>query len=82
MEKRTDATSVFILPPSYNELERRLRSRKSDSPEQVEKRLKTALAEMNLASQYQYQIKNDNINQAVRELVAIKETACQTLSSE
>lgn len=82
MEKRPDAVSVFILPPSMGELERRLRARQSETPEQIERRLQTAIAELQEAPRYQHQIKNDDLDQAVKELVAIKENACQTSSSE
>lgn len=82
MEKRPDAATVFILPPNLGELERRLRSRKTDTPEQIEMRLETSRQEMAHAVRYKYHIKNDNLDEAVKELANIKGISCPTSSSE
>ena len=71
MEKRPDAVSVFLCPPSMEELERRLRTRGTDSEEKIRDRLLAAHREYALAHRYGYIIINDNASEAVRELDAI-----------
>ena len=71
MEKRPDAVSVFLCPPSLEELERRLRSRGTDSEEKICERLATARREYAQAHKYGYIIINDEIETAVRELDAV-----------
>ncbi|MBS1704620.1 MAG: guanylate kinase [Armatimonadetes bacterium] len=71
MRKRPDALTIFILPPSTEELERRIRSRGQDSPEQIEKRLSAAQAEMDEQIHYQYKVRNELIERSIDELEAI-----------
>ena len=71
MEKRPDAVSVFLCPPSLEELERRLRGRGTDSEEKIRDRLMTAHREYAQAHKYSYIIINDDADTAVRELDAI-----------
>mgnify|MGYP002623939081 CR=1 FL=1 len=71
MEKRPDAVSVFLFPPSLEELERRLRSRGTDTEEKIRERLLTARREYAQADQYGYIIINDDADVAVRQLDAI-----------
>lgn len=71
MELRPDATTIFILPPSWQDLERRIQARGADSPEVIERRLQDARAEMSLADRYQYRIYNDRVTSAVDKLEAI-----------
>ena len=66
-----DAVLVFIAPPSWQELERRLRSRRTDSEEHVQRRLAIAHEEMCAAPNYHYVVVNDEIESAVRRLGAI-----------
>ncbi|MBR5224538.1 MAG: guanylate kinase [Clostridia bacterium] len=75
-EKMPESVSVFILPPSYEELERRLRGRGTESEEKVRLRLQTALAELPFAEKYDYRIVNNDLEAAYQELRAmfIKET--------
>lgn len=75
-EKMPESVSVFILPPSYEELERRLRGRGTESEEKVRLRLETALAELPYAEKYDYQIVNNDLDAAYQELrsIFIKET--------
>ena len=54
-----DATLIFIMPPSRQELERRLRSRGDTSPEQIEIRLARASWEMDQAEKYDFVVVND-----------------------
>lgn len=71
MQKRPDAISVFILPPSMNELEKRIRERKQDTESSIELRLENARWEITHASKYQHQVVNDEIERAVSELDSI-----------
>lgn len=59
-EKCPDALSIFILPPSMDELERRIRGRKSEAEEIVQQRLAKAEKEMKLVNNYKYTICNDD----------------------
>ena len=70
-----EAVSVFILPPSFQELERRLWHRHSDAPEVIEKRLRTAQKEITYWSEYHYIVVNDRLPTASRALRAIVEAA-------
>ncbi len=63
-DKMPEAVFVFILPPSLDELERRLRSRGTDSDETIRARLDRARQEMQEALFYDYMIVNDEITKA------------------
>lgn len=69
--KRPETVRIFIAPPSWNELERRLKGRGTDSEEKIQKRLLRAKAELQTADVYDYFVINDSVEQAVRELNAI-----------
>ena len=71
MEKRPDAVTVFLCPPSLEELERRLRGRGTDAEEKIRDRLMAAHREYAQAHKYDYIIINDNADTAVRQLDAI-----------
>lgn len=66
-----DCVSVFILPPSRNELERRLRGRRTDSEYVIRRRLRDALGDMSHWDEFDYCIVNDDLDVAVDELDAI-----------
>lgn len=68
---RGDLVSVFILPPSLNELERRLRARAQDSEEVVAYRMQKAAQEISHWQEYDYVIVNDNIDEALTSVQAI-----------
>ena len=70
-ELRPDVVRIFIAPPSWEELERRLTARNTDSPEKVQERLLRAKVELKAADQYDYFVINDNVENAVAELRAI-----------
>ena len=63
--------SVFILPPSTKELEKRLLSRAQDSIETVSKRMSEAVSEMTHWAEYDYVIINDDLEQTLQKLIAI-----------
>lgn len=69
--RRPEARSIFVLPPSFGELEHRLRSRGHDTPQQVADRLAAARREMECAPSYDFVIINDDAGRARRALAAI-----------
>src|SRR5271169_2117762 len=71
-EKLPESVAIFILPPSREELERRLRSRGQDSDEEIARRLSKARAEI-VASEkfYDFCVVNDDVDRAGREAQAI-----------
>ncbi|WP_308856391.1 guanylate kinase [uncultured Oscillibacter sp.] len=69
--KRSDAVRIFIAPPSWEELERRLTERGTDTLEKIQKRLLRAKVEFQTAHTYDYFVINDSVENAVEELNAI-----------
>lgn len=69
--KRPDTIRIFIAPPSWEELERRLVGRGTDSRDKINKRLVRAKVEFQTANTYDYFVINDTVEQAVREINAI-----------
>lgn len=65
------AIHVFVVPPSRAEIERRLRCRGTESPEEIKRRLAEADRELRVWDRYDYLIINDEITRAVAELAAI-----------
>ncbi len=63
-----DALRIFILPPSYNVLEKRLRDRAQDSPSAINRRLQRAQIEIDAANQFDLQIINDDLETALAQL--------------
>jgi guanylate kinase len=57
-----DALSIFIAPPSWNELVRRLNGRGTESPEQQAKRLETAVVELAAADSFDFTVINDEVD--------------------
>lgn len=70
-ERWPDSILVFITPPSMDELRNRLEGRGSETPEQVELRLRTAQTEMEFAGIYDFVVQNDDMPRAADELAAI-----------
>ena len=66
-----EAHLVFIEPPSLEELERRLRSRGTESDDVISSRMKTAEVELAQKMEYDIQVGNDDLEQAVNELTAV-----------
>ena len=71
-----ECISVFILPPSVTELERRLRDRKTDSDEVIARRLSDALGDMSHWKEFDYVIINDDVERAVGQLEAVLAGDC------
>ena len=66
-----EAITIFVSPGSPEELERRLRGRRTDSAESIARRLEVARRELESADQYQYQVVNDDVDRAVQEIQGI-----------
>lgn len=66
-----ECVSIFILPPSRDELERRLRSRGTDSDEVIARRLRDSLSDMSHWDEFDYVIFNDDLDTAVADLEAV-----------
>lgn len=66
-----EARFVFLAPPSWEELERRLVGRGTEGPEERERRLATAKVEMAAASEFDHVIVNDDVQRAADELVSV-----------
>jgi len=71
ISKRPDTIRIFIAPPSWTELERRLTERGTDTPEKIQKRLLRAKVEFQTAHTYDYFVINDSVDSAVAELESI-----------
>ncbi len=69
--KFPEAVSIFILPPSLEELEKRLRGRHTESEEAIQKRLSIATKELEESKKFDYCVVNDNIENALDELQKI-----------
>ena len=69
--KRPDCVSIFVLPPSLEVLENRLRRRGTESEEAIQKRLGAAKAEIAKALLYDYIIVNDDLETAVDEMAGL-----------
>lgn len=74
-ERLPEAVSVLILPPSFQELSRRLRDRQSDAREAIEYRLQTAREEIAHWPEYDYLVVNENLADATQALRAIVHAA-------
>ena len=68
---RPDAQFIFLAPPSWEELERRLAGRGTEGPKERERRLATARVEMEAASEFDHVVINDDVDRAVNELAGL-----------
>jgi len=80
-KKLPAAVAIFILPPSRQELEKRIRARGEDSEEEIRRRLDRARQEMEKYSDYDYVVVNNDIARAGREVQAIA-TAARSRSAD
>jgi guanylate kinase len=69
--RMADTVNVFVLPPSFDVLEQRLRGRSKDSEEAMQRRLRTARAEVTAFSEYGYVVVNDELEACVDRLRSI-----------
>ena len=73
MEIYPEAVTIFMVPPSMSELERRLRGRGTEDEDQISTRLGVAHKEIGFATRYDYLVVNDEVEQAVSSIAAIIE---------
>ena len=66
-----DAATIFILPPSLEELEKRLRGRGTETEEKIQLRLEQARNEIKRAGEFEYIITNDDVERAAEDILAI-----------
>ncbi|GHU64621.1 guanylate kinase [Clostridia bacterium] len=66
-----DAVLIFILPPSFEELRKRIERRGSESPEKIEQRFGKAKSEIAAISNYEYCVLNKNLDTAIQDVAAI-----------
>lgn len=81
-EKLPEAVSIFIMPPSFDELKRRLCGRGTEEPEVIEKRMASAIGEIKRASEYDYIVVNDDIATAVDDIITVIESCKLKLSRQ
>ncbi len=81
-KKLPQAISIFIMPPSFAELERRLSGRGTESKELIEQRLNAALDEIKRASEYNYIVVNRDIDAAVNDIISIINSCRLRLSKQ
>lgn len=70
-EKLPEAVSIFIMPPSFAELKRRLSGRGTESEELIQKRLTSALGEIKRATEYDYIVVNKDIAAAADNIMSV-----------
>ena len=70
-EKMPEAVSIFIMPPSFAELKRRLSGRGTESEELIQKRLISALGEIKRAAEYDYIVVNEDIAAAADDIMSV-----------
>ncbi len=73
VEKYPNATSIFLMPPSIDELERRIRSRGDNTQDEIERRIAQAKNEIACSESYDHIVVNDDLNECVDRLVNIVE---------
>ena len=71
MKKYPDILSIFVLPPNFETLERRLRSRGTEDEATIERRLEKAKEEIGCRSRYTYNVINNDLDTAVKEVYDI-----------
>jgi guanylate kinase len=71
MEQYPEAVSIFLIPPSLDELETRLRSRGTENEEVLQKRLAKAREEMKFVNKFNYIVTNDDLDKAVESVMAL-----------
>jgi guanylate kinase len=80
-ERVPGAVTVFVRAPSFDENERRLRERATEDESEIEKRLRTARAQLEQADEFDYVIVNDDLDRAVGELEDIVRREVATAGS-
>ncbi|MBQ7450414.1 guanylate kinase [bacterium] len=77
MEKCPDAVFIFILPPSYEELEKRLRGRNTEDEQTIQNRLKITQKELEIGKKFKYSVVNNKVDEAVEKILEIVNKECE-----
>ena len=77
MGKCPEAVFIFILPPSYDELEKRLRGRNTEDEQTIQNRLKITQKELEIGKKFKYSIVNDTVENAVKRIQKIIDMECE-----
>jgi len=80
-ESMPECVTIFILPPSLDELERRLRDRGTDSGDVIDRRLQDAISDMSHWDEFDYVVVNDDLDKAIDSLEAILDGRGQSLAT-
>jgi guanylate kinase len=75
MQRYPQAITIFLRPPSLEVLERRIRGRSTETEQSIRRRLRQAREELTLADRYRYQVINDDVDRAVRQIFDILTTS-------
>lgn len=81
-EYTRDASYIFILPPSLQELRRRITERGTETDEQIRIRMNKVMEEIEHLDRYDYAIVNDDLDQAVEEMLTVMKTGRNRLKSD
>lgn len=81
-EKLPEAISIFIMPPSFEELERRLSGRGTETEDVIKERLDNALGEIKRSTEYEYIVVNDDLSVAVDDIISVIESNHLKLNSQ
>jgi guanylate kinase len=73
-ERLPEAVQIFIEPPSFEDLQRRLAARASDRPDEIERRLAAAQDELSAAGEFDHRVVNDDVDRALNELARLAAT--------
>lgn len=71
LERYPDAVTIFVRPPSIDELDRRLSARQTETHEEIERRLEVARREMQSVDRYRHVVVNENVEDAVSQFFEI-----------
>ena len=81
-QKLPEAVTVFIMPPSYQELKRRLSGRGTATQDLIDKRMKEALNEIARATEFDYIVVNDDLQTAVDDIIEVISSSRLTLKRQ
>jgi len=81
-ESMPECVTIFILPPSLGELERRLRDRGTDSVDVIDRRLQDAISDISHWDEFDYVVVNDDLDRAIDGLEAILDGRGQSLATD
>jgi len=81
-ESMPECITIFIMPPSLPELERRLRDRRTDSREVIDRRLRDAVSDMSHWEEFDFVVINDDLDKAVADLEAVLDGRGKSIATD